>query len=197
MPSKNREFALYCCDLLAGVGPCVAKSMFGGWGISTGGLTIALMTDLGHGDKLWLKACDDTRPQFVAAGGEQFLYPMKSRDGTGGLELKGMNYFTAPDEAMESAALMLPWARLALQAAVAAAATKPSRKKPAAATKSASTSKRATPARPVAPKARLARAVKDLFILREKPRPLGRGCRARPAKLAINAAFAAALCIGE
>ncbi len=37
----------------------------------------------------------------------------------------------------------------------------------------------------------------NLSILRGKPRPLGRGCRARPAKLATNAAFAAALCIGE
>jgi DNA transformation protein len=125
MPSKNKEFALYCCDLLAGVGPCVARSMFGGWGISTGGLTIALMTDLGHGDKLWLKANNDTRTQFLAAGGQQFVYPMKGPKGT---ELKGMNYFTAPDEAMESPALMLSWARLALQAALLAQNAKPPRK---------------------------------------------------------------------
>ncbi len=120
MPSKNKEFALYCCDLLSGAGPCTARSMFGGWAIQTDGLTIALMTDLGKGDKLWLKASDDTRGQFVAAGGEQFLYPMKSRADPQVVELKGMNYFTAPDDAMESPALMLPWARLALQAALVA-----------------------------------------------------------------------------
>jgi DNA transformation protein and related proteins len=131
MPSANKEFALYCCDLLAGVGPCVAKSMFGGWGISTDGLTIALMTNLGQGDKLWLKASDDSKACFVAAGCQQFMYPMK---GPKGIEMKGMNYYTAPDDAMESPALMLPWARLALQAALTARnakATKP-RRKPAA-----------------------------------------------------------------
>jgi DNA transformation protein and related proteins len=120
VPSKNKEFALYCCDLLAGVGPCVARSMFGGWGISTHGLTIALMTDLGRGDKLWLKATHETRALFMAAGSEQFLYP---KTGTAGVVLQGLNYFTAPDEAMESPALMLPWARLALRAAVAAKGT--------------------------------------------------------------------------
>lgn len=117
MPSKNKEFALHCCDLLQGVGPCVARSMFGGWGISCDGLTIALMTDLGNGDKLWLKANDETAAQFRAAGCAQFMHPMKG-------ELKAMNYFTAPDEAMESPALMLPWARLAIQAALLANAAK-------------------------------------------------------------------------
>lgn len=135
MPSKNKEFALYCCDLLHGVGPCVAKSMFGGWGISCDGLTIALMTDLGSGDKLWLKANDETATQFRAAGSEQFMYSMKG-------ELKAMNYFTAPDDAMESPALMLPWVRLAMQAALLANAAKLS--KPAKTAKVPKTSKAAT-----------------------------------------------------
>jgi DNA transformation protein and related proteins len=135
MPSKNKEFALYCCDLLQGVGPCVAKSMFGGWGISCDGLTIALMTDLGGGDKLWLKANNDTAGQFRAVGCKQFMYPMKG-------ELKAMNYFTAPDEAMESPPLMLPWARLAMQAALQANAAKLSKTlKAAKASKASRTSK--------------------------------------------------------
>ena len=122
MPMKqNNEFAAYCCDLLSGVGPCVARRMFGGYGISTDGLTIALMTDLGQGEKLWLKASDQSKAQFLAAGGQQFLYVMKGKNG---VERKGMNYFTAPEEAMESTALMLPWARLALQAALVASAAK-------------------------------------------------------------------------
>ena len=135
MPSKNKEFALYCCDLLQGVGPCVAKSLFGGWGISCDGLTIALMTDLGSGDKLWLKANDETAAQFRAAGSEQFMYAMKG-------ELKAMNYFTAPDDAMESPALMLPWARLAMQATLLANAAKLS--KPAKTAKVPKTPKAAT-----------------------------------------------------
>ncbi len=115
MPSNNKEFALYCCDLLAGVGPCVAKRMFGGWGISIDGMTLALMTDLGGGDKLWLKANEDTRGQFEAAGCERFTYLM------GGVS-KSMGYYAAPEDAMESAPLMLPWARLALDAALKARA---------------------------------------------------------------------------
>ena len=143
MPTSNKEFALYCCDLLAGVGPCRAKSMFGGYGISTNGLTIALMTDLGQGDRLWLKANDDTAAQFRAAGGAQFMYPMKGR-------LMGMNYFTAPEEAMESAPLMLPWARLALQAALQAQAEKAAKGvKPARITKATKQAKAGKPAKPV------------------------------------------------
>ena len=57
MPMKaNTEFANYCCELLSSVGPCLAKRMFGGYGISTDGLTIAILADLGDGEKLWLKA---------------------------------------------------------------------------------------------------------------------------------------------
>ncbi len=119
--SVSKEFADYCCDLLAGVGPCVARRMFGGWGVSVDGLTIAILGDLGGGDKLWLKANDVTLAQFQAAGCEQFRYPMKSSKG---VELKAMNYFAAPEEAMESAPLMLPWARLALQAALLAHSVK-------------------------------------------------------------------------
>ena len=38
----NTDFANYCCDLLRSAAPCVAKRMFGGYGISTHGLTIAI-----------------------------------------------------------------------------------------------------------------------------------------------------------
>ena len=111
----NLEFANYCCDLLASAGRCVAKRMFGGFGISTGGLTVALMTDLGQGEKLWLKADDDSRAQFEVAGCQRFGYLQ------GGVA-RSMNYYSAPEEAMDSPPLMAPWARLALQAALAAAA---------------------------------------------------------------------------
>ena len=120
----SKEFANYACDLLAGVGPCLAKRMFGGWGISTDGLTVAILADLGSGEKLWLKANEETAAQFRAAQCEQFTYPMKSAKATGGVELKSMNYFAAPEEAMDSPAFMLPWARLAMQAALQAQALK-------------------------------------------------------------------------
>ena len=61
MATIPRDFADHCLELLAAVGPCVARRMFGGWGISTDGLTLAIIADLGEGERLYLKADDDTR----------------------------------------------------------------------------------------------------------------------------------------
>lgn len=57
MASPPSDFALYCCELLSSAGPCVAKRMFGGFGLSTDGLTIAIIADLGSGEKLWHGRC--------------------------------------------------------------------------------------------------------------------------------------------
>ena len=112
----SRDFADYCCELLSGVGTPAPKRMFGGWGISVDGVTIAVIADLGKlggsNQKLYLKVDDLTKAQFDAAGGKRF--EMLSKDG----KTMGMNYFTPPDETMESPDAMLPWARLALNAAL-------------------------------------------------------------------------------
>jgi DNA transformation protein len=96
--------------------------MFGGYGISTDGLTLALLADLGAGEKLWLKAGDASRPVFEAAGCERFSYLAKGKS-------MSMNYYSAPEDAMESPQLMAPWARLALQAALTARQSKPATKR--------------------------------------------------------------------
>lgn len=129
MASPHSEFAQYCCEILASAGPCTAKRMFGGWGISTDGLTIAIIADLGSGEKLWLKGNDDNRAQWEAAGCARFTYS-STKDGAS--VSRGMNYFSAPEEAMDSAPAMAVWARLALQAALSA---KVSVKKPVKAAK--------------------------------------------------------------
>lgn len=116
----SKDFADYCCELLSGVGTTVPKRMFGGWGISVDGVTIAVIADLdklgGSNQKLYLKVDDLTKVQFEAAGGKRF--EMLSKDG----KPLGMNYYTTPDEAMELPDAMLPWARLALQVALEAKA---------------------------------------------------------------------------
>ena len=117
MPAPHPEFVHHCLDLLAPVAPCVAKRMFGGWGLSTEGLTLAIIADLGGGERLWLKADAPTVATFEAAGCQPFVYLAKGKPMT-------VNYRSAPDEAMESPALMRPWARLALDAAVRAHAAK-------------------------------------------------------------------------
>jgi len=121
MAAPPSEFALYCCELLASAGPCVARRMFGAYGISTDGLTLAILADLGSGEKLWLKADETTRPLFENAGCERFTY--QSKNGP-----KSMNYYSTPDEALESPQLMVPWARLALEAALVARQSNPAKK---------------------------------------------------------------------
>ncbi len=112
--------------------------MFGGWGISIDGLTLALVADLGDGETLWLKADEETRGLFEAAGCRQFTYAMKGVP-------RSMNYFAATDEAMESPQLMAPWARQALGSALKARAKLP----PVRAGSKPGTA----PARPTTPKA--------------------------------------------
>jgi len=117
----DKSFADYSRELLQSAGPCVARRMFGGWGISVDGMTIAILANLGSGDTLWLKANADTRPVFEAAGCQRFSYEAAGTT-------RGLNYYSAPAEAMESPALMQPWARLALEAALIAKNTKPAKK---------------------------------------------------------------------
>ena len=120
MTSHPNEFAQYCCELLSSVGPCVARRMFGGYGISTDGLTLAILVDLGQGEKLWLKAGPETSPVFEAADCQRFTYLAKGKP-------RSMAYYSAPESAMESAHEMAPWARLALQAALSARQSKSKR----------------------------------------------------------------------
>lgn len=95
--------------------------MFGGWGISIDGLTLAIIADLGSGDKLWLKADEQARGRFEAAGCERFIYHGKTKTSS-------MGYYTAPEEAMDSQEAMRPWAALALECALRARAAKPAPK---------------------------------------------------------------------
>ncbi|WP_029528228.1 TfoX/Sxy family protein [Polaromonas glacialis] len=120
MIAQPDEFAQYCCELLYAAGPCTARRMFGGYGISTDGLTLALVADLGQGETLWLKAGPDTRALFEAAGCERFTYQAKGKE-------RHLGFYSAPGEAMESAREMAPWAHLALQAAIAARQPKKAR----------------------------------------------------------------------
>jgi DNA transformation protein and related proteins len=92
--------------------------MFGGWSIDVDGMTVAIIADLGGGEKLWLKADDACRSRYEAAGCERFIYEGKTKTSS-------MNYYTAPEEVMDSREAMQPWAALALECAVKARACKP------------------------------------------------------------------------
>ena len=97
--------------------------MFGAWGIRTGGYNIAIVADRGSGQRLWLKADGAVRSYYEVAGCERFTYTAK------GVE-RSVNYYSAPQEAMESAELMAPWARQALECALKAHSAKSGRALP-------------------------------------------------------------------
>ena len=131
----------HCLELLAPLGAVRARRMFGGHGLYIDDLFMALIA----GDVLYLKASADSRPRFEAAGCRPFVYDAKSGS-------VALSYWSAPPEAMESPALMQPWARLALQAALAAANAKAVRRRSAAAPEKARAPGAAKPraARPAA-----------------------------------------------
>lgn len=128
----SQVIADHCLELLAPLGTVRSRRMFGGWGLYVDDLFVALI----FSDRLYLKADAASAAEFAAAGSEPFVYDGKGKTVT-------VNYWSAPADAMDSPALMLPWARLALAAALRARAKVPVRRaarKSAASPKSAATS---------------------------------------------------------
>jgi DNA transformation protein and related proteins len=105
------EFVAHCAELLHALGPVRVKPMFGGHGLYVDELFVAIVA----WDQLYLKADALTRARFEAAGCAPFVYD-------GGGKSVSLNYWVVPEEALESPALMLPWACLAQEAALRARA---------------------------------------------------------------------------
>lgn len=101
--SNSRSFVEHAVDLLSAVGQVRARAMFGGHGLYCGDVMFALLDD----DELFLKTDAESRAPFLEAGCRMWVYP--------GME--ETSYFRPPDEAHENAEAMLPWAKLALDAA--------------------------------------------------------------------------------
>lgn len=118
---NDPDFVAHCLELLAPVGAPRARRMFGGHGVYVDDLFIALVVR----DTLYLKTDDAHRPAFEAAGGQPFRF-----ERSGG-EVEITSYWTPPDEALESPAEMRPWARRAVEAALAARARGAAKARPA------------------------------------------------------------------
>jgi len=129
----STELLDHCLELLAPLGPLRSRRMFGGWGIYADDLFIAIIAF----EQLYLKADAQSEAYFEAQGCTRFSYEREGQTAT-------LRYFCPPEEAMESPALMAPWGRLALEAAVRA------RAQPAKTVKTA----KPAPARSSAPKSR-------------------------------------------
>lgn len=157
MPT-SATFVDFALDLLALAGPVQARRMFGGHGLYLGGAMFGLLDD----DELFLKTDAETAPRFVAAGCRPWVYTR--RDGTP----ERTSYYRPPDEAHEDAEAMLPWARLAVDAALRARAAKEAKARAAAARRAAKV--RAGASRPAKERGRVAPARK------------GSSARRRPAR---------------
>ena len=105
----------HCLELLAPLGAVRARRMFGGHGLYCDGLFFALIAS----SRLYLTADVESQAACARAGSEPFVYSAKGR-------ATATSYWAVPAEAMESAGLMQPWARLALAAALRARAARPS-----------------------------------------------------------------------
>jgi DNA transformation protein len=132
------EFIDYVMELFGPFGTVRTRRMFGGYGVYLDGLMFAIVSE----DMLYLKADELNRVEFEQAGCGIFGYARKGKRAT-------LNFFRAPDDAMESPELMLPWARTAYAAALRANAKKQVAEQAGAAASSARPAKKARAAKPI------------------------------------------------
>ena len=103
--SMSPEFKEHLLDLLSPMGPVQAKRMFGGGGLFLDGTMFGLVAD----DVLYLKADDENRADFDAAGAPPFTYQRQGRT-------LALGYFQAPDDIMDDAEVLAEWCRKAWEA---------------------------------------------------------------------------------
>jgi len=112
------EFLAHVLELLAPLPRVGARRMFGGHGLYCDGVFFGILLD----NTLYLKADDRNRGDFERAGSEIFRYSRKGKSAT-------LNFYRAPEEAMDTPHLMLPWARGAVAAGLRSrAGNRPARK---------------------------------------------------------------------
>ena len=130
-------FIDYVLELFGPFGTVTTRRMFGGHGVYLDGLMFAIVLN----DTLYLKADEMNRVEFEQAGCDRFSYARKGRRAT-------LNFFCAPEDAMESSARMLPWARTAYAAALRTNAKKRAAAQAQAAANIARSAKKTLPAKP-------------------------------------------------
>jgi DNA transformation protein and related proteins len=166
---SDTAFVSHCLELLSPLGSTSSRRMFGGHALYIDGLCMALIIS----DTLYLKVDDTHRALFERAGCKPFTYAGKHD------EVHVMSYYTAPEEAMESPAEMMPWARRGLAAAVAARAKAPAKKKAGA----KAAAKKAAAKKAVSPKADARPAASKKVAAKKAP-----ASKAAPAKTAARKA---------
>jgi DNA transformation protein len=107
----DRDFLI---DLFADFGPVTIRRMFSGFGISADGINFALALRAG----LYLRADEQTIPQFEAEGSKPFQYQTRAKTVTVN------SYWQLPARLFDDSEELAGWARAALAAAQRAALRK-------------------------------------------------------------------------
>ncbi len=100
-------FLAHLHDLFGDAGTVATRAMFGGHGVYLDGLIVGIVI----GEALYLKTDASTRARFEAAGSAPFVF-------TGQKKPIETSYWSAPEDALESAQAMRPWIELARAAAL-------------------------------------------------------------------------------
>lgn len=116
---EAKHFAAHVVDLLQSIGPVYSRRMFGGFGIFLDGLMFGLIAD----NELYLKVDDQSRDSFETLGLQAFTYYKQDKP-------MQLNYYQAPEEAMENMELMTEWGAKAFECALRAAAGKKKKTSP-------------------------------------------------------------------
>jgi DNA transformation protein len=116
--TKPTPFAEFLLDLLSPLGPVVYRRMFGGAGLFLGERMFAILDD----ETLYLKADDESRGAFEAAGMTPFVYE-------GGTRTVALPYHRVPAELVDDPDGLIGWARKAVEAAMRAKAKRPKSKR--------------------------------------------------------------------
>ncbi len=116
--AASPQFKVFLADQLEPLGPIVFKRLFGGEGLSLGGVTFAFIM----GQSLYLRVDEATRPAFEAAGMEPFAYDTRKK------RVTVRSFYAAPEELYDDGDEFCDWARAALAAAQAAARHKAAKK---------------------------------------------------------------------
>ncbi len=101
-------FVAWVEDAFAPLGPVKVKRMFGGGGVWADGTMFALLAD----ERVYLKTNEATRPAFVEAGCEEFVWDNPK---TGAVWRSG--YFEAPAHLFDDADELKRWSLRALDVA--------------------------------------------------------------------------------
>jgi DNA transformation protein len=106
----SAEFRDHVADLFASFGEVEIKLMFGGAGIYFKDRMFGLIA----GERIYLKANDETRPAFEAEKCKPFVF--QSKHG----ELMAMSYLEVPPRLLDDGGELAIWARRAYEVAIAA-----------------------------------------------------------------------------